>query len=64
MENLIKEHIEKFDKEPNIIGMFWDDLEQLAENVHKAIENNTPYNEEKLLSKEELIAFKSGNLLF
>ena len=64
MENLIKEHIKKFNKEPNIIGMFWNNPEQLIENIIEAIETNKPYNEYNLLTKEEQKAFDKGELLF
>ena len=64
MENLIKEHKKIFNKEPYMIGMFWDDNKALFENIEKAIEINTPYNEYELLSKEEQKAFDDGELLF
>jgi len=64
MENLIKEHKEKFNKEPNIIGMFWNNPEQLIDNILKAIKDNKPYDEYELLTKEEQKAFNDGNLLF
>lgn len=64
MESLISEHINKFKKEPYIIGMFWNNQKQLIENILKAIETNTPYNEYDLLSKEEQKAFDNGELLF
>ena len=60
----IKEYIKAFNKEPNIIGMFWNNPEQLIINIEKAIETNTPYNEYELLSKEEQKAFDDGELLF
>lgn len=64
MENLIKEHKKKFNKEPNIIGMFWNSPEQLIDNILKSIEDNKPYNEYELLTKEEQKAFDNGDLLF
>ena len=64
MENLIKRYIEIFNKEPNIIGMFWNDPKQLEDNLKKAIETNTPYDEYELLTDEEKIAFDKGMLLF
>lgn len=57
-------YIKKFNEEPNIIGMFWNNPEQLIDNIIKAIETNTPYNEYELLSKEEQKAFDDGELLF
>lgn len=53
-----------FNKEPNIIGMFWNDQKQLEDNLKQAIETNTPYDEYELLSNEEKIAFDRGELLF
>ena len=64
MENLIKEYIKVFNKEPNIIGMYWNNPDLVIENIIKAIETNTPYNEYELLSKEEQKAFDDGELLF
>ena len=64
MENLIKEHMVKFGVKPNIIGMFWNKPIKVLDNIVKAIEENKPYNEYNLLTKEEQIAFNSGKLLF
>lgn len=61
---LKEEYIKVFNKEPNIIGMFWNNQEQLIENIKKAIETNKPYNEYNLLSDEEKKAFDKGELLF
>lgn len=59
-----KNHLEKLGVKPYIIGMFWNNPESLIDNIKKAIDNKEPYNEEKLLSKEELIAFNNGELVF
>lgn len=64
MKDLIKKYFEKFDKEPYIIGMFWNNQEQLILNIEKAIEDNKPYNEYELLSDEEKKAFDNGELVF
>ena len=64
MENLIKQHKEKFNKEPNIIGIYWNNPSLVVDNIIKAIETNTPYDEYELLSKEEQKAFDDGELLF
>ena len=64
MKNLIKEHKQKFNKEPNIIGMYWNNPNLVIENIIKAIETNTPYNEYELLTDEEKKAFDNGDLLF
>lgn len=64
MENLIKEHLQKFGVEPNIIGMFWDDLEKIASNIYEAIKENKPYDEYEMLTKEEQDAFDKRELVF
>lgn len=64
MESLIREYVAKFNKEPNIIGMFWNNPEQLIDNIIEAIETNKPYNEYELLTKEEQKAYDDGNLVF
>jgi len=60
----IMKHKEFFGVEPIIIGLFWNDPESVVDGIINAMKINKPYNEEKLLSKKELIAFKDGNLLF
>lgn len=64
MENLIKEHTKKFNKEPYIIGMFWNNQEALINGILKAIEDNIPYNEYNLLTDKEKKAYDSGELVF
>lgn len=59
----IENHIEKFDIEPNDIGMIRDPLE-LAELIQESIEENEPYDEYKQLSPELREEFDSGTLLF
>jgi len=59
-----EEHIEKFKKEPVIIGLFLDEPLEVDRNIKQAIKDNKPYNEYELLSKEEQIAFDSGSLVF
>lgn len=64
MENLINQHLEAFGVEPYIIGMYWNDLKTLEDNIVRAIKDNKPYNEYDLLSDEEKKAFDDGSLLF
>lgn len=64
MQNLIKRHNNKFKKRPVIIGIFFDDIEKLYNNILKAIEDNTPYNEYNMLSDKEKKLFNDGKLLF
>lgn len=58
---LIEEHIKKFGVEPIVIGLHWEDS---WERIVDSLDGDTPYNEEKELSEEELAAFKRGELLF
>ena len=60
----IKDHIEKFGKEPETIGMFWDDFEAFEEGVKKAIEDDKPYNEYEMLSEEEKRLYDNEELFF
>ena len=71
MENLVKElnkaykeHKKKFGVDPYVIGMFWNDREQLLKGIIKAIEENKPYNEYELLSDKDKKDFDNGELLF
>ena len=54
----------KFGVKPNIIGMFWNKPIKILDNIVKAIEDNKPYNEYNLLTKEEQTAYDKGELLF
>ena len=63
IDTLLK-YKEHFNKEPNIIGMFWFNKKQLEDNLQNAIETNTPYDEYELLTDEEKEAFDKGMLLF
>lgn len=60
----MQEHIEKFKKEPLILGIFFDNPKQEYLNIINAIKTNKPYNEYDLLSDEEKKAFDKGELLF
>lgn len=62
--NYSEKHKEKFGVYPIIIGIFLDDIDNLIKNIIKAIEDNKPYDEYKLLTKEEQKAFDDGSLLF
>ena len=64
MKDLVEKYFEKFNKEPYIIGMFWNNQQQLIQNIENAIKTNKPYNEYDLLSDEEKKAFDKGELLF
>jgi len=64
MESLIKLHKQKFNKEPYIIGMFWNDTETQIDYIVNAIKDNKPYNEYELLSDIDKKAFNEGSLSF
>ena len=61
---LERKHIDKFNKKPNIIGMFWNDPEALIDGIEEAIEKNKPYDEYELFSDEEKKAWDNGEILF
>ena len=64
MEELYKLHKKELGVEPKIIGMFWNSPQLIVDNIINAIEENKPYNEYEMLTKEEQKAFDDGNLLF
>ena len=64
MDDVAKEHLDKFGVEVKLLGLYRYDKNKLYDNIVKAIEENKPYNEYNLLTKEEQIAFNSGKLLF
>lgn len=64
MESLIKKHRKIFGIEPNFIGMFWQDPEKEFNSLFDAIEKGIPYDEYKMLSKDEQKAFDKGQLFF
>jgi len=64
MEDLIKEHIEKFGVEPNVIGMFWSEQDLLIDGIAEAIDSGKPYDEYEKLSEDEKKAYDDGDLLF
>jgi DNA repair photolyase len=61
MNELFEVHKQIFGVEPVVIGLNWDSVEEL---IVKAIEDNLPYDETKLLTPEELKMFNAGNLVF
>ena len=64
MEESIREHIEAFGIEPNIIGMFFNDQEKIIDGIEEAVENGQPYDEYLMLSDDQKKAWDSGNLKF
>jgi hypothetical protein len=63
-DHYIKQHIEKLGKKPNIIGMYWNDDEELIAGLIKAVETSTPYDEYLLLDKDSRKAWDNGYLVF
>jgi len=64
MKELIEEHIKKFGVAPNIIGMFFNDVDAIVDGIEDAIENNKPYDEYKMLTDEEKKLFNEQKLVF
>lgn len=64
LEQLTKEHIQKFNVEPIVIGINWNNIDAIIEGIEKALETNKPYAEHDFLSEEALEAYNNGNLLF
>lgn len=64
MEDLVIEHKEKFGVEPVIIGLQWDDREELLDKIEEAIESGKPYSEYDELTDEEKKAYDAGELEF
>ena len=61
---VINKHITELKKKPIIIGMFWNNEEQLIKNIDNSIQTKVPYNEYELLTDEEKKAFDNGRLVF
>ena len=64
MDDVAKEHLDKFGIEVKLLGLYRYDKNKLYDNIVKAIEDNKPYNEYNLLTKEEQTAYDKGELLF
>lgn len=60
----IKDHKEEFGKAPIILGIKWTDPNDLADAIDQAIEDGVPYNEVKMLSKEELFDYNNSKIVF
>lgn len=64
MEELVKEHLEKFGVEPNVIGRFFGDPRIVMENIEEAIDSDVPYDEYRDLTDEQKKAYDAGELNF
>jgi hypothetical protein len=63
-QKLIQQHIEKFGKQPNIIGRYWRNREKLNQNLRDAIESGEPYDEYEMMSDDMKRAYDDGELDF
>ena len=63
-DHYIQQHIDKLGKKPNIIGMHWNNDDELIAGLIKAVETNTPYDERLLLDKDRRKAWDKGDLVF
>jgi hypothetical protein len=64
IENLKRQHKEKYGVEPNVIGLLWSDMDERIRLMTEAIEGDEPYDEYKMLSKEKQEAYDKGGLVF
>lgn len=64
MKQAIEKYIDKFNEQPNIIGLFWYDQNQIIENIENAIKTGKKYDEFELLSDEQKKSYLKGELLF
>lgn len=64
MKELVEEYVKVFGKEPNIIGIYWNNFDRLEENISNAIKTKKPYNELDLLTDEEIKLYNKGKLMF
>ncbi len=53
-----------FGKDPYVIGIFFNDLEQLENNIIEAIAKNKEYNEYEMLSNEDKKLYDNNQLFF
>lgn len=60
----IQDYIDKFEEEPFIIGIYWNDQKTLEENIKNAIKSGKKYNELDLLTEKEKESYLKGDLLF
>ena len=63
-DQYIQQHIDKLGKKPNIIGMHWNNDDELIAGLIKAVETNTPYDERLLLDEDSRKAWDEGDLVF
>ena len=64
IDKLTEKHIEKFGVEPNVIGLLWNNLDKQIDLLIKAIEDDEPYDEYQMLSKEAQKAFDKNEIVF
>jgi len=64
LTTLKQEHLDLFNIEPNIIGLYWANQDELIERLEESIKERKPYDELNHLSDDERIAFERGDLVF
>ena len=64
MQNLRNLHKEKYGVEPNVIGLLWRDIDKQIDLLIEAVEGDKPYDEYKMLTKEQQKAFDKNELVF
>jgi len=61
---LYEQYKDIFNKYPNVIGIYWNDINTLERNIKKSILNKVEYNEIDLLNKEDKYSYINGDLIF
>lgn len=61
--DLYEEHKKQFGYYPIRIGLLGLNESDVLNDISIALDSNKPYNEENLLSKEDLKAYKGGELI-
>ena len=64
IDNLHNLHKERYGIEPNVIGLLWRNQDKQIELLIEAVEGDRPYDEYKMLTKEQQKAFDKGELFF
>lgn len=64
MQNLKQLHVKKYGVEPNVIGLLWNDIDKQIDLLIEAVEGDKPYDEYKMLSKEDQKSFDRGEIVF
>ena len=57
-------HKEKYGIKPNVIELLWKDQDKQIKLLIEAVEGDRPYDEYKMLIKDQQKAFDKGELFF